>query len=89
MRQFGIDPSDAETFVFVSEGEVMIKSDAALALAKHLRGGWRFLRVFRYVPRPVRDWAYGIFARNRYRWFGRYDSCMVPSPEIRSRFIND
>ena len=89
MRELGIDPEDAETFVFISDGKAFTKSDAALMLAQHLRGGWRILRVFRLLPRPVRDWAYGVLARNRYRWFGRYDKCMVPSPEFRERFIVD
>jgi predicted DCC family thiol-disulfide oxidoreductase YuxK len=89
MRELGIDPSDAETFVFISNGNALTKSDAALALANHLRGGWRILRIFRFLPRSFRDWGYGILARNRYRWFGRYDTCMVPSPEVRDRFIND
>ncbi len=89
MREFGIDPDDAETFIFISDGEALTKSDAALRLAQHLRGGWRALRLFRFLPRPVRDWGYDILARNRYRWFGRYDTCMVPSPEIRDRFIVD
>jgi predicted DCC family thiol-disulfide oxidoreductase YuxK len=89
MREFGVDPNNAETFIFVSDGRALTKSDAALALANHLRGGWRIVRVFRFLPRSVRDRAYGILARNRYRWFGRYDTCMVPSPEIRDRFIND
>lgn len=89
MREFGIDPDDAETFIFISDGEALTKSDAALKLAQHLRGGWRVLRIFRFLPRPVRDWAYDILARNRYRWFGQYDTCMVPSTEIRDRFILD
>ncbi len=89
MHELGIDPSDAETFVVISGGKALTKSDAAIRLTQHLRGGWNFLRVLGVLPRPVRDWAYGIVARNRYRWFGRYDQCMVPSPDIRDRFITD
>ena len=89
MREFGIDPDDAATFIFISDGEALTKSDAALKLAEHLGGGWRALRLFRFLPRPVRDWGYDILARNRYRWFGRYDTCMVPSTENRDRFIVD
>ena len=89
MQELGIDPEDAETFVFISNGQALTKSEAALEIAQHLRCGWRALRVFRFLPRPVRDSAYGVLARNRYRWFGRYDTCMVPSAEIRDRFIND
>ncbi len=89
MRELGIDPEDAETFVFISDGEAFVKSAAALKVAKHLGGGWRILRVFGVLPRSVLDWGYNILARNRYRWFGRYDTCMVPSPEISDRFIDD
>ena len=89
MQELGIDPEDAETFVFVSDGQAFTKSDAALKIAQQLRGGWRALRIFRFVPRPVRDWGYGALARNGYRWFGRYDQCMVPSAKIRDRFVID
>ncbi len=89
MRELGLDPRDAETFVLIVDNEAFIKSNAAIRLSGYLRGGWKLLGVLRIVPRPIRDWAYGIFARNRYRWFGRYDQCMVPSVEIRDRFVID
>ena len=89
MQELGLDPRDAETFVLIVDNEAFVKSDAAIRLSGYLRGGWKLLRVFRIVPRPIRDWAYGVFARNRYRWFGRYDQCMVPSMEIRDRFVID
>jgi len=89
MRELGIDPSDAGTFVVISGGEAFTRSDAAIRLTQHLRGGWKVLRVLGVLPRPMRDWAYGIVARNRYRWFGRFDQCMVPSSEIRDRFITN
>lgn len=89
MRELGIDPADAETFVVISGGAALIRSDAAIKLIQHLRGGWKFLHVLRVLPRPMREWAYGVVGRNRYRWFGRYDQCMVPSPEVRDRFITD
>ena len=89
MQELGLDPRDAETFVLIVDNEAFVKSDAAIRLSGYLRGGWKLLGVFRIVPRPIRDWAYGMFARNRYRWFGRYDRCMVPSMEIRDRFVID
>jgi len=89
LRELGIDPEDAQTFVVISGGEALIKSDAALSLMNHLRGGWKALRILGVLPRPMRDWAYGVVARNRYRWFGRFDQCMVPSPEVQDRFITD
>ena len=89
MQELGLDTRDAETFVLIVDNEAFVKSYAAIRLSKYLRGGWKLLSVFRIVPRPIRDWAYGILARNRYQWFGRTDQCMVPSTEIRDRFIID
>jgi predicted DCC family thiol-disulfide oxidoreductase YuxK len=66
---------------------VFIRSDAALRIAAYLGGWWRLLLVFRVVPRAVRDFFYDLFARYRYRLFGKYDQCLVPSPEVRSRFV--
>ncbi|HEY9232366.1 MAG TPA: DCC1-like thiol-disulfide oxidoreductase family protein, partial [Blastocatellia bacterium] len=75
-------PSDAD------DERVFIRSDAALRVVAYLGGWWKWLLVFRILPRPVRDLFYDLFARYRYRLFGKYDSCLVPSPDVRSRFID-
>ena len=67
---------------------VFIRSDAALRIAAYLGGWWKGLLLFRLLPRAVRDFFYDGFARYRYRLFGKYDSCLVPPPEVRSRFID-
>lgn len=87
MRDLGLDPEDAKTFVLMADGKAYVKSDAAIRVARHFRGAWKLLGALRIIPRPIRDWAYDIVARNRYRWFGRFDTCMVPTPELRARFI--
>jgi predicted DCC family thiol-disulfide oxidoreductase YuxK len=89
MREFGLSPDDAKTFVLVTGGTSHMKSDAAIRVATYLRGGWKLLGAVRVVPRPLRDWAYDVVARNRYRWFGRAESCMVPTPELRARFVEE
>lgn len=89
MREFGFSPDDAKTFVLVADGRPHVKSDAAIRVSGYLRGGWRLLGVVRIVPRPIRDWAYDLVARNRYRWFGRIDVCMVPTPELRARYVEE
>jgi predicted DCC family thiol-disulfide oxidoreductase YuxK len=66
---------------------VSTRSEAALRVARHLDGLWRASVVMRIIPRAVRDWAYDLFARFRYRVFGRYDRCPVPGPEQRDRFL--
>ena len=87
LEQNGIDPTNADTFLFVDGGSVYTRSDAALEIARYL-GSWRYLRVLRVVPRGLRDWAYSVLARNRYRWFGKRDVCFIPTPEQRARFID-
>lgn len=89
MRELGLDPEDAETFVLISDGAAFVRSDAAIELANYLSGGWRALGWVRIIPRPLRDWCYALVARNRYRWFGRTEACMVPPAEISARFVDD
>jgi predicted DCC family thiol-disulfide oxidoreductase YuxK len=67
---------------------VFIRSDAALRVADYLGGAWKLLLVFRIIPRPIRDFFYDLFARYRYRFFGKHDSCMLPSPAARARFLD-
>jgi predicted DCC family thiol-disulfide oxidoreductase YuxK len=81
-----------DSVVFVEReggGErVYTRSDAALKVASYLGGFWKVLLAAKVVPRRVRDYFYDLFARNRYRLFGKYDSCMLPPPEVRSRFLD-
>ena len=67
---------------------VYVRSAGALRVARYLGGAWQLARVVAIVPRFLQDWAYDAFARIRYRVFGRYDSCPVPTPAQRARFID-
>jgi predicted DCC family thiol-disulfide oxidoreductase YuxK len=89
MRELGFDPDDAKTFVLIADGKVYSRSDAAIRTARYFGGAWKLLGAIRIIPRPIRDWAYDIVARNRYRWFGRFDTCMVPTPALKARFIQE
>lgn len=83
---FGIDPDDPDTNAVVHGGEVFTKSDAALTVLSLLpRWGW--VRILLGVPKPLRDPIYSFIAQNRYRIFGRYDSCFVPDADLRARVI--
>ena len=66
----------------------LVRSDAILAIADYLGWPWRAAAVLRLVPRALRDWGYDLFARHRYRLFGRYDSCPLPDATVRARFID-
>lgn len=77
-----------DSIVLVQRGRVHVKSAAALAIARQLRFPWPLLTVFWLVPYPLRDLVYDWIARNRYRWFGRRASCLVPTPALRARFLD-
>ena len=85
-----IDSHDAslDSVVLVENGRVWTRSAAALRIARGLSFPWPLAYVFIVIPRPLRDWIYNLVARNRYRWFGKRDVCMVPTPELRARFID-
>jgi predicted DCC family thiol-disulfide oxidoreductase YuxK len=86
-RGCGLDPDDVQTFLVLTGGRTLVRSDAALEVAKQFGGLWGLLVVLRIVPRAWRDWLYAFVARRRYRWFGRRDRCMVPPAEVRERFL--
>jgi predicted DCC family thiol-disulfide oxidoreductase YuxK len=87
MESHGIDPTDADTFLFVSDGVAYLRSDAALEVAKNF-GIWKLLRIFKVIPRSWRDACYAVLVRNRYRWFGKLDQCYLPTERERSRFVD-
>jgi predicted DCC family thiol-disulfide oxidoreductase YuxK len=78
---------DPDTVLLVEDGHVYDRSTAALRIARGLRGPTRLLSAFVIVPRFLRDAFYRLVAKNRYRWFGKSEQCMVPSPAVRSRFL--
>jgi predicted DCC family thiol-disulfide oxidoreductase YuxK len=68
--------------------QVFVRSDAALRVASYLGGPWKIALVAYVIPRPIRDYLYDQFAKRRYRWFGKQDTCLLPPPEVRSRFLD-
>jgi predicted DCC family thiol-disulfide oxidoreductase YuxK len=85
-RRHGIDPDRPDSFLFVEHGQALAKSDGVIALAHHLGGPARLLPLGRFLPKRWRDWLYDRLARNRYRLFGRKQSCELPDPAQRHRF---
>jgi len=83
----GINKTNFDTVVFLSEGRIYTKSTAALKIAKHLGNGWALTYPLIFLPQFLRDSLYNLIARNRYKWFGKQESCMLPSPELKNRFL--
>jgi predicted DCC family thiol-disulfide oxidoreductase YuxK len=76
--RYGIDPEDPATFLVLDRGRRFTQSDAEIHVIAALGGLWRLAQLARIVPRRWRDAAYQLLARNRYRWFGRRDTCYRP-----------
>jgi predicted DCC family thiol-disulfide oxidoreductase YuxK len=84
----GMDQGPMDTIVYLRDDRLLTRSTAALTILKDLGGVWSLLYAFIIVPPFLRDPVYGFIARNRYRWFGKRDSCMLPTPELRARFLS-
>lgn len=80
-------PATLDSFILVDGDQWHTKSSAALRVFKNLTIGWKLCYFLLIVPRPIRDYFYNIIAKNRYKWFGKKESCMLPSPDIRKRFL--
>lgn len=75
------------SIVYIRNGKLYQRSSAALSILKDVGGWWWLTQIFWIAPRPIRDMFYNWVGRNRYRWFGKRQSCMVPSPELQKRFL--
>ena len=78
---------NTNSIVLITEKNSYIKSSAALHICKHLDGPWKIFFLFIIVPRPIRDFFYNILAKKRYKWFGKKESCFLPTPDIKKRFL--
>ncbi len=79
-EQLGINPDRPDSFAFVANGQASVKSEAVLRIARELPR-WQWTWLFHFIPRVIRDAIYDLVARNRYRWFGRRDACILPNSD--------
>lgn len=89
LQWFGLPTGHFDTMAYVEGAELFVRSTALLRILAQLPLPWRLLAGLRLIPRPLRDWAYDRIALNRYRLFGRYDSCLLPSADHARRFLHD
>jgi len=88
LPRYQINPSSLSSVVFIDNGKVYTQSSAALRICKHLDGGWKLFFALIIIPKFIRDFFYNIIARNRYKWFGKKESCMIPPPDWKERFLD-
>jgi predicted DCC family thiol-disulfide oxidoreductase YuxK len=88
LKQYNLSTSNFDSFILIQENKVYQKSGAALKVVKQLSGSIKLLYAFIVIPTFIRDAVYNFIAKNRYKWFGKKDECMVPTPELKARFLN-
>lgn len=78
----------ADSIVLIENGSCFTESTAVLRIAGRMSGIWKIAAILLVIPKPIRDCLYRYFARNRYRWFGKQEACMIPTEETRKRFLS-
>lgn len=88
LARHGLDPEDPLSFLLVEQDRAWTDTDAIIQVLSGLGGAWQMFRWLRWLPRVIRDPAYRLLARNRYRWFGRSHQCRLPDPAQAWRFLD-
>lgn len=88
LQKFDIDTAQINSFILLENGKIYQRSTAALKVSKNLSGLWPLLSIFIIIPPFIRDGFYNYIAKNRYKWFGKKESCWVPTPDLKSKFYS-
>jgi len=89
LQQYHIEEAYLGSLIFIEDGKAYLKSTGALRLCKYLKGWWPAFYLFIFVPPFIRNAVYDFVAKNRYQWFGKKETCMVPTVELKSLFLDD
>lgn len=89
LKQHHIDPKETDSIILVRGNLAFAKAEAALHIAQKMSGLWPILYVFNILPNFLLNPVYDFIAKNRYAWFGKKNSCMIPTPELRSKFLHN
>ena len=87
LKEHGLSSDSFKSILYILDNRIYIKSTAVLQILRRLDGGFQLLYCLIIIPRVLRDMVYDFIANRRYRWFGKLDSCIVPGPECRGRFL--
>ena len=88
LAQYDLPLNELNSFILIENNKAYTRSSGALRVIKKLKGLWPLLYGFIIVPKFIRDGVYNWVGRNRYKWFGKQDACMIPTPELKARFLN-
>ncbi|MEJ0054181.1 MAG: thiol-disulfide oxidoreductase DCC family protein [Bacteroidota bacterium] len=87
LKQYQYSTNDLSTVLLLEDGKLYSQSTAVLKIVRRMDGAWPLLYGFIILPRPIRDFFYQLIAKNRYKLFGRKDACMIPTPELKAKFV--
>jgi predicted DCC family thiol-disulfide oxidoreductase YuxK len=88
LKHIGVNPKNIDSIILYEPGVAYYyKSKAALEIAKNLGGFWHFGTIFRIIPTGISNQLYDYIAKNRYKWYGKKESCMIPTAELKSKFL--
>lgn len=87
LKQFGLPADNFNSIVYINGDKYFLKSSAVLHVLKNLAGAWKLAYLFIILPPPLRDFIYNIIAEKRYKWFGKQNSCMMPTEDIKQRLL--
>lgn len=88
LAQYNFPLDELNSFILIENGKAYTRSTGALKVVKKLQGLWPLLYGFMIIPKFIRDGVYNWVGRNRYKWYGKKDACMIPTPELKARFLN-
>ena len=87
LKQYNLSTAEFDSFVLIDDGKIYKKSSASLRVMNKLPWYWKEAQLLRIIPTPFRDAIYDFIAKNRYKWFEKKEQCMIPTPEMRNRFL--
>lgn len=87
LKKYNLPVDNFNSFILLQDEKVYSKSTGGLKVAQQIKGAWSWLYIFIIIPKFIRDGVYTWIANNRYKWFGKKDACMLPTPELKARFL--
>jgi len=88
LQAIGLPDGELNTMIFLEGDQCFLKSSAGLHIAKAMGGWWRLAYLFIIIPESIRNIFYHVISKYRYRWFGKKETCMIPTPELQDRFLD-
>ena len=88
LQQFDLDQKASTSVILIDHEKIYTKTDAVIQIATYLTGWPKSFRLLKFIPKPIRDFAYDVIAKNRYALFGKKETCRIPDESIRHRFLD-